>query len=202
MRRRRRYYGGVVGLDLGAFSLRKSVNAQDVVIGLGVGLAGAAGFAYALKTLRAKGTYTFINAPVGGTDWIKMGVPVIGGALGGGAAYMLRKRKNRNAAYANLIGAIAAGVAIVAWPEVAKRVGFSGVVGLDLPYGGMIVDDVVGQQYQGLIVNDAVAMRGYADHPGLGQLAAASLDEGEDYRELAHLSRFADYRAVADLNVG
>lgn len=199
-RRRRRYYGGTVQVDLGNYlSLGRSLVTRDVLIGLAVGVGGAAAAAYGLKTARLRNMATFLNAPAAGTDWIKMGAPLIGGAALGYGAWMMRKRKNRSAAYANLIGAVGAGAALAIWPQVARTVGFDGVVGLDLPYGGMLVDDVVGQSYQGMLVNDypGAAMNGFADRPGLGRLAAMSLDEGEDYRELAGLSAFSDYRAWA-----
>jgi hypothetical protein len=199
MRRRRRYYGGAVSLDLGGLlDFRRSVNTQDVLIGLAIGIGGAAAAGYGLKYAREKNMATFLNAPAAGTDWIQMGVPVIGGAMAGAAAFYGRKRRNRSAAYANLIGAIGAGAAIVLWPKVAKAAGLplAGVVGLDLPWGGMLVDDNASEQYQGLLVND-YPMRGYADQPALGRLAAASLDEGEDYRELGHLAQFSDFRAWA-----
>lgn len=208
MAKHRRYHGAVE-VNLGDYaSFERSVGTKDVLIGLGLGIVGAAAAAFGRKKLAdSNPTSSLYSNP-----YLVMGLPIIGGGIAGFAAWMLRKQKNRSAAYANLIGAVGAGAALAVWPKVATAVGFAGdwmydgAVGLDIPmqgYEGMLVDDSAGESNQGLrgfggmLVDDQPgALRGYADRSGMGRLAAASLDADEDYSELARLSAFANYREL------
>lgn len=199
-----RRYGGAVSVDLGSYAdLSRSVVTKDVLLGVGMGIVGAAAAAFGLKKARSMVNPIGFLAVPAGTDYLKMALPAIGGAGLGFGAWMYNKKKNRNMGYAHLLGAAAAGLALAVWPKVAEAVGFAGVVGLDIPYGGFIVDDSAGESNQslhgfgGLIVDDnPSALRGYADRGHMGRLAAASLDPEEDYSEMGRLAQFANYREL------
>lgn len=199
----RRRYHGAVEVNLGSYaSFERSVSTKDVLIGLGLGVVGAAAAAYGRKKLAATQAWA-------SNEYLVMALPALGGAGAGFAAWMLRKKKSRQAAFANLLGAAGAGAALAVWPKVASAVGFAGdwmyngAVGLDIPvqgWGGMLVDDTAGESDQslsGLLVNDSPsALRGYADRSGMGRLAAASLDPDEDYSEMSRLAAFSQYREL------
>lgn len=203
MSRRRRHYHGSVEVSLGRYAdLDRSVVLKDVLIGMGMGIVGAAAGAYALKQARSMvNPIAALAAPASGMDLPKTAAPVVGGLAAAAAAWMFGKKKSAQEAFGWAAGAAGAGVLIaLAYSPLAAQVGFSGAVGLNLPWGGMLIDDNSGESMQtlnGLIVNDQPgAMRGYADSPGMGRLAAASLDPDEDYSELARLANFANYREL------
>jgi hypothetical protein len=209
MARRHRRYGVPVGINLGSYAgWNRSASTKDLLIGVAVGLAGAALAAFGLKKARDNGV-ALVAAPATGTDYLKMATPLVGGAALGYAAWLARKQLGQSAssAFGILVGAAASGAALALWPQVAATVGLAeyGIpVGLNVPLQGLLVDDTQGESnqgllpgYSGLIVSDSPsAFRGYADRSGFARLAAASMDPDEDYSEMGRLASFANYREL------
>lgn len=212
MSRRRRHYGGAVSVNLGRYAdLDRNVTTKDVLVGLAIGIIGAAGGAFALKKARSMvNPIAALAAPASGLDLPKTAAPILGGLAAAAAAWFGLKQKDAQKAFGYAVGSVGAGALIAfAYSPVAAQIGFNGVVGLNLPYGGMLIDDTSGESLQvmsngmgGLIVDDQPsAMRGYADRSGMGRLAAASLDPDEDMGELSRLAAFADHRGYAELDI-
>ena len=136
--------------NLGLF--KGSVEAKDVVIGVGLGAAGSGALKYALNA-------TGMSAKL--PDLVNRFFPLVGGVVAGGAMHAIFKRKSAAKAKAYFVGAVAGGVAVTAWgalqnqfPQLADLVsvrlnGYSrgmGVLVNDQPgrlaaMNGVIIDD-------------------------------------------------------------
>lgn len=184
MARRRRRYGGTVGVNLGNLPLvNESVNTTDVLMGLGVGVVASALVKGALKKF-APGAYAQVATTAGAF------VPALVGAAGAAAVYyggrnLLKMSDHKAKGLAT--GAVAAGAALSAWDFARSNLAtvgggmldFSGTVGVNLggynPGYGMLIDDSAGQGvngYGGMLV---------ADHSdGLSELAAVSMGPDDD----------------------
>jgi hypothetical protein len=203
-RHHKRHYGGSVAIDLGSYaSFDRSIGTKDVLIGLGAGILGAGLARYGVGAWNMKRP----TSPL--PDVVTKLSPLLGGVVVGLAAWYGRRGKNRAAGFANLVGAAGAGAMITIMPILSDKVSFlrfSDAVGLQIPlqgypYGSMIVNDGSAESDQGLLngllVNDdPQAIRGYADSPSMGRLAAASLDGDEDYSEVSGLAAFAEMREL------
>lgn len=178
--RRRRRYGGTVGVNLGQFPLLgESVNATDVLMGMGAGLLASAAVKAAIKRF-APQVYGQIASTAG------MWFPAVAGAAGAAAVYfggtkLFRVSQHRASGLA--LGAVAVGGALSLWDFARANLAgvggglldFSGTVGVNLGQYGMLIDDSAGQGVNGmggLIV---------ADHSdGLAELAAISMGPDDD----------------------
>jgi hypothetical protein len=210
----RRRYGAPVAIDLGEHDdldrhhhddpdlgdFTEDVGVSDLLVGLAVGLLAAGGAKYLANTQ---------NAP----DTVKSASPALGGLAAG---LVLWKARGDRSGAGNFVGAAAAGVVIAAAqllakygpPQLASAFSSFGIpVSLPLPlqgYRGLVVEDAQAESqqglqpgYSGLIVEDSPsAYRGYADRPGMGALAAASLDPDEDYSEVTRLAALGSYQEL------
>lgn len=204
-RHHRRHYSGAVEVNLGDYaSFERSVTTKDVLLGLVAGIIGAGGASYAVSKLSA-------SNPTMLPSWAPKVAPLAGGLAVGGAAWFLRKKKNRAGGFGNLVGAAGVGAVIAALPVLDGNVPFlkfSDAVSLNIPLQGLLVDDTPAG-YRGLIVDDAakesnMSLRGYADHAGMGRLAAASLNDGDDdYSAMAEASNLAAFASgeMAEMDV-
>jgi hypothetical protein len=133
-RRRRRGFGALPGLS----ELKQSANGMDVLMGVGVGLLGAAGARWLMNKLNASGTLT-----IDPNGLIYQGSPLLGAIAGGALGYHWKKGESKSIGW--LVGAVASGVAIVGYEQVMPRVapslfGFSGVLQRD-SYAGVPMRD-------------------------------------------------------------
>jgi hypothetical protein len=120
-RRRRRGFGAIPSLD----ELKKSANGMDVLMGVGVGLLGAAGARWGMNKLNASGMLAIDT-----NGLVYQGSPLIGAILGGVLGYHWKKGTDKSIGW--LVGAAATGLAIVGYEQVMPRVapslfGFGGV---------------------------------------------------------------------------
>lgn len=180
--RRRRRFGGTVGVSLGRAIplLGESVNATDVLLGMGAGLVASAAVKAAVKRF-APSIYTQVANTAG------MWFPAVAGAAGAAAVYFGGTKLfkvSQHKASGLALGAAAVGGALSLWDFARANLAgvggglldFSGTVGVNLgsPYG-MLIDDSAGQGVNGmggLIV---------ADHSdGLSELAAISMGPDDD----------------------
>ncbi len=179
-RRRRRRFGGTVGVNLGNLPLvGDSVNSTDVLIGLAAGVVASAAVKGLAKRF-APGVYAQVASTAG------QFLPAVAGAAGAAAVYfggtkLLKMSDHKAKGLA--VGAVAAGAALSAWDFARAQLAgvgggmldFSGTVGVNLGGYGMLIDDSAGQGvngYGGLIV---------ADHSdGLAELAAVSMGPDDD----------------------
>jgi|CXWL01.1.fsa_nt_gi hypothetical protein len=154
----------------------RNVNSTDVLVGAAAGMVGSLGFKYLV------GKYAQDMMPAALQNFM----PAIGAVAAGSAAYAMQRKGNKARAEGHLVGAMAAAAAVQTWsflkaqfPELAD------VVSLKLGnYGGLIVDEP-GRAMGGLFVNEqtpaigpgGAAMGGYADNPGMAQLAGLSMGD-------------------------
>ena len=105
MARHRRHLRGLVRFPgLGALSMPSSVKPMDVLLGLGLGLAGSAGLKMGADKLAAGGT----SLPA----FLTSGSPLVGGAATGAILYVAQKKKNPGRAAGHALGAVLGGIAI------------------------------------------------------------------------------------------
>jgi hypothetical protein len=135
-RKHRRHYGkhrrhhrrfGALNLDL-----KQSVKLSSPLFGAALGFGVGAG----------------LKALINQTPQLQQGLPsivtnnmmLIGPAIGGGLAYLFRKKKDHAAAVGNLAGALALGVGVTAWEALQENAPtmFSGVVELSLANGAKV----------------------------------------------------------------
>jgi hypothetical protein len=168
MARRRRSYRGITSLNLGALpvGLDDSVQVKDVIMGVAVGLVGAAGVKAALNKF-APGIMTKIR------DMAGPAIPLITGVAAGAALYYVQKGSSRARGHA--VGAAMAGLAVTLMSYLPKLnipgLDFNEVVSLNLSglggYNGLLVND--SSDFNGLLVSD--------NSDSLNELAAMSMDE-------------------------
>ena len=170
-RHHRRHYRGLGAMVQipGLGFLGKSVSTTDVLVGAVIGMGGT-------LLLKGLGNKMFAGKL---PDIVLQGSPLIGGALAGGAAYMLEKGKNKARANGHLAGALFAGAAIQAW-DFAKTQwpeGLGDVVSLKL------------QGYRGLFVNEQTPRVG----PGGAAMNGLLIDENPRSMSDANLAQLASY---------
>ncbi len=93
-------FGALPGLS----TLKKAAPGLDVLMGVVVGLAGAAGMKYAINKLRGSGT----NVP----EFLDKAAPALGSAILGALAYALYRKKSSARATGWLVGAVTTGLAV------------------------------------------------------------------------------------------
>ncbi len=174
MARRRRSFRGITSLNLGNFpvSMSDSVNVGDVLMGVGVGLVGAAGVKAVLNKF-APALYAKVR------DMAGPAIPLITGISAGAVLYYAQKGSSRARGHA--VGAAMAGLAITLMSYLPKLnlpgLDFSDVVALNLGglggYNGLLVaDNSDSNAYHGLIVADT--------SDSLNELAAMSMGDDDD----------------------
>lgn len=105
MARRRRHYRGLVRFPgLGRLSLPSSVKPVDVIVGLGLGIAGSIGLQIGASKLAAGGT----SLP----SFLTSGSPIVGGAATAAAVYLVEKKKNPARAAGHALGALLGGLGV------------------------------------------------------------------------------------------
>ena len=175
--------GAVAIPDLSGL-LDKTVNVQDLLIGVGAGAAAGLG------TKWVSNKYLSQYIPAG----VRPFLPALNGVVTGVAlAFIAKKAGYGSKANALMAGAIAGGVAVTGWAFLASQFPqLSDVVDVQLAeYNGVIVDDPGPnmQNYGVLIEDKAPRLSAYADEENMQELAEASMDD-EDYAEV---SAFAQY---------
>lgn len=170
---RRRSYRGITSLTLGALpiSLNDSVRFGDLLMGVGVGLVGAAAVKAALNKF-APALYAQVR------DMAGAAIPAVTGLAAGAVLYYAQRNSNSTRAKAHAIGAITAGAAVTLMAYLPKLSGvvpgldFSDVVALNLGgYNGLLVADN-SDQFNGLLVAD--------QSDSLNELAAYSMGDSDD----------------------
>lgn len=177
-RRRRRSYRGITSLNLGNLpvGLDDSVQVKDVLMGVAVGLVGAAGVKAVLNKF-APTIYAKVSGIAGPA------IPLVTGIAAGAVLYYAQKGSGRARGHA--VGAAMAGLAVTLMAYLPKLnipgLDFNEVVALNLSgmggYNGLLVND--SSDFQGLLVsdnsdslNELAAMSMGDDHDGLASLAA------------------------------
>jgi hypothetical protein len=132
-RRSRKGFGALPGLN----DLKSNANGMDVLMGVGVGLLGAAGARWLMNKLNSSGTLAIDTNGI-----IYQGSPLIGAVLGGAIGMSWKKGEAKSTGW--LIGAVASGLAIVGYEQVMPRVapslfGYSGVLTPD--FNGIAMPD-------------------------------------------------------------
>lgn len=179
-RRKRRRFGGTVGVNLGNLPLvGESVNTTDVLMGMGAGILASAAAKAALKRF-APSVYNQIASTAGAF------MPTLVGAAGAAAVYYGGRQffgMSDHKAKGLAVGAVAVGGALSLWDfaraNLASATGglldFSGTVGVNLGGYNMLIDDSAGQGVNGM--NGLII----ADHSdGLAELAAISMGPDDD----------------------
>lgn len=165
---RRRHYRGITSLNLGNFpiSFTDSVSVGDVLMGVGVGLVGAAGVKAVLNKF-APALYQKVK------DMVGPAIPLLTGISAAAVLYYAQKGNSRARGHA--VGAVTAGLAITLMSYLPKLqlpgLDFSDVVSLNLGgYNGLLVAD--NSDFNGLIVAD--------NSDSLNELAAMSMGDDND----------------------
>lgn len=173
MARRRRRYHGITSLNLGALpvGLDDSVKVGDLLMGIGVGLVGAAAVKAALNKF-APALYAQVR------DMAGAAIPAVTGLAAGAVLYYAQRNSSPARAKAHAVGAFAAGTAVTLMAYLPKLSGvvpgldFSDVVALNLGgYNGLLVADN-SDQFNGLLVAD--------NSDSLNELAAYSMGDDND----------------------
>lgn len=179
-KKRRRRFGGTVGVNLGQLPLMgESVNTTDVLMGMGAGVVASAVVKGALKRF-APGIYGQIAGTAGAF------VPALVGAAGAALVYFGGRKvfgMSDHKAKGLAAGAVAVGGALSLWDFARANLAtvggglldFSGTVGVNLGGYNMLIDDSAGQGVNGM--NGLII----ADHSdGLAELAAISMGPDDD----------------------
>ena len=121
--------------------LKSSANGMDVLMGVGVGLLGAAGARWAMNKLNETETLNIDTAGV-----IYQGSPLIGAIIAGAILHSWKKGETKATGW--LVGAVASGLGIVGYEQVMPRVapslfGYSGVLAPE-NYAGVLAADNYG----------------------------------------------------------
>ncbi len=180
MAKRRRRFGGTVGVNLGNLPLvGESVNTTDVLMGMGAGIIASAAVKAAVKRF-APGVYAQVAGTAGAF------LPTVVGAAGAAAVYFGGRKflgMSDHKAKGLAVGAVAVGGALSLWDFARANLSsvggglldFSGTVGVNLGGYGMLIDDSAGQGVNGM--NGLIV----ADHSdGLAELAAVSMGPDDD----------------------
>lgn len=172
MARRRRSFRGITSLNLGNFpvSLDDSVKVSDVLVGVAVGLVGAAGVKAVLNKF-VPDVYAKVR------DMAGPAIPLVTGI--GAAAVLFYAQKGSGRAKGHAVGAAMAGLAVTLLGYLPKLnipgLDFNEVVSLNLSgmgdYSGLLVADR-SDALNGLLVADR--------SDSLNELAAYSLGDEEN----------------------
>lgn len=178
MARRHRRYSGITSISLNGLTdyLSSNVKVMDVGVGVIVGVGVAALVKGALNKF-APDMYAKVR------DTLGQAVPFVSSLAAGAVLYYAQRNMNRSRGTAHAVGAIAAGLAVTTLaylPKLTAATGlpldFSEVVAINLNglggYGGLLVDDAVKAQYNGLLVADK--------SDALNELAAYSMGDSDD----------------------
>jgi len=165
MKTKRNARGQFAGHKLSVGKLLKSAGGTEMLVGVGIGLAGSAVARMAYVQFG-----DMLPAPV--KDIVGRVLPLIGGAAAGAGAYAVRKKTD------NLTGAVVAGIALTAWDFLQEKfTKLAGVVSLPMydgyrGYNGVLVQDNSGGMMNGLVVDEP--------RPGMAGLAAMSMGDSDD----------------------
>lgn len=165
--------------DLGAIAaevspLGKAVRSNDVLLGVGLGMAASIVLKKAVTWLPA-GMQKFAN-----TYW-----PIVGGLASGAALYMVQRRSNPVRGTGHLVGAVAGTAAVAISDMVIKKTGifkgFADEVYETAGYG-LLVDEGRGMNDFGLMVDE-----GRGQVAGFAEMAALSMGEDDEVDGLQDL---------------
>lgn len=161
MTRRRHYRGLVKFPGLAGLKLPSSVKPVDVLVGLGLGFAGAIALK---KGVEASG----MNVPA------ILSTPIAGGAATGAVLYLVQRKKNPGRAGGHALGALLGGVAVWGYGMLQAQGMLGDMRTLPYGYGAPIFDNPRLSRYGGAIFdNPNINLDGIARMQGLG-------DENED----------------------
>jgi hypothetical protein len=174
MARRRRRYGSVTEVSLGAFmpDLKANVAIGDVAVGVGAGLVAAQG----VKALVAKFAPSLLAQAEG---MLGKAMPFATGIAAGAALYYAQKKSDRG--YGHAVGAAMAGLAISV-SDFLRGQNFLGMTFQEVTqvqlgrygnYAGLLVPDHTDGRMNGLLVRDNTDAR-------LNELAAMSMGDDDD----------------------
>lgn len=165
---RRRRYRGLVAANLGALGLNKSVSAEDVAVGVALGVVGAGVARYVENKILPATWRAKLMQPTGIWAWVHANLAAVGALAAGALSYLAETKLIKgkrvmgfggaSSGYGHALGAASVGVGIFGLATLQNAVpAFRGLVRVNLggQNYGFLARDQDTSSFRGLISRDS-----------------------------------------------